>query len=108
LKTVITNILLIIGFSLPFLYEVQVKSDIKKLLIQDTTCNAIKSQIDSIDKQILYINEKTVETLTNNNKILQNTKEGLLRVGFCLDSTNSQNILACNNSNFYDTIENVK
>lgn len=80
----ITNLLLIFaGISLPFLYS-NTLPEIKNNNINPNI--RMERSLDSLEKQIKKVDEITITTLKNNNKILQNTKEELLRVGICIDS----------------------
>jgi hypothetical protein len=101
LKTISNFLLILAGFSLPFLYANN--TPIKKFVTESDNTKILQTKLESLDNEIKLVNEITNSTLENNNKILQDTKENLLRVGVCVDSLCSINSMEIN----CDTINSV-
>lgn len=78
------------GFSLPFLYANNQSDNIINITSDSTVI--LQNKLDSVDQKIKRVNNLTNNTLENNNKIFQNTKEELLRVVVCIDGYSCKKI----------------
>lgn len=93
MKTISNYLLLLAGFTLPLLFSNKAQLMSVESLRPTDSLTILKSKMDSVSHEIDSIDEITNNTLENNNKILQNTKEVLLRMDVSLDSVISKNIL---------------
>lgn len=106
MKTTSNLIVLLAGFSLPFLFGNT--STIKSVLPHSDSTYILERNLDSVNNKILLVDEFTKKTLKNNNKILQNTKEEFLRVDLCISNACSKIVMADSQNINCDTVKDLE